>query len=62
MDIRQVTRHVSVAPQIFPEEVAALKAQGFKSIICNRPDGEGPDQPNFNEIEVEAQKHGMETL
>jgi sulfide:quinone oxidoreductase len=62
MDIRQVTKNVSVAPQILPGEVAELKAQGFKSIICNRPDGEGSDQPNFNEIEAEAKKHGIETL
>lgn len=62
MDIRQVTKNVSVAPQILPEEVAELRAQGFKSIICNRPDGGGSDQPNFSEVEAEAQKHGIETL
>jgi uncharacterized protein (TIGR01244 family) len=39
-DIRQVTPNFSVAPQIGPDDFAALAALGFKSIINNRPDGE----------------------
>jgi sulfide:quinone oxidoreductase len=33
---------------------------GFRSIICNRPDGEGNDQPTFSEIEEAARAAGLE--
>ncbi|MEW9799243.1 TIGR01244 family sulfur transferase [Alteromonas sp. CYL-A6] len=59
MDIRNVTPQLSVAPQILPQDVHAVHAMGFKSIVCNRPDGEGNDQPTFTEIQQEAEKLGM---
>ena len=40
-----ITETVSVAPQIEPEEVADAAAQGFHTIVNNRPDGESFDQP-----------------
>ena len=62
MDIRQVTPELAVSPQISPEEVAAVKAAGFASIVCNRPDGESFDQPAFAEVEAAAQAAGLTTL
>ena len=40
--------------------MALIAKQGFRSIICNRPDGEGADQPTFEEIEAMAKKAGLE--
>ena len=40
MDIRRLTPSYAVSPQILPEDVAVLKAEGFTTIICNRPDPE----------------------
>jgi uncharacterized protein (TIGR01244 family) len=40
-----ITDSVSVAPQIEPEQVAEAAAQGFRTIVNNRPDGESADQP-----------------
>lgn len=60
MDIRKVTDEVSVAPQINAADVAAAKAAGFRSIICNRPDGEVPGQPAFAEIEAAAKAAGLQ--
>ncbi len=60
MDIKQVTPGFSVSPQIAPADLAALKAKGFRSVICNRPDGEGADQPTFEEIEAAARAEGLE--
>lgn len=60
MNINPLTRSLSVSPQILPDELPALKAAGFRTVICNRPDGEGPDQPNFSEIAVAARALGME--
>ena len=52
MEIRQVNSRFSVSGQINVDEVATLAAQGVRSLICNRPDGEAPDQPNVAEIEA----------
>ena len=49
-----------MSPQIAPEDVAAIAAQGYRAIICNRPDGEGADQPSFDEIDAAAKAAGLE--
>lgn len=40
--------------------MAEIKDAGFRAIVCNRPDGEGGDQPLFAEIKREAQAVGIE--
>jgi sulfide:quinone oxidoreductase len=59
MDIRTITDELSVAPQITAQDVAALKAAGFRSVICNRPDGEASDQPCCREIEDAVTAAGL---
>ena len=59
MDPKKITDQISVSPQISPADVRALAAQGFRAIICNRPDGEGSDQPAFDEIESVAREEGL---
>jgi uncharacterized protein (TIGR01244 family) len=54
MEYRQITDEYAVAGQIAPEDIAAIKAAGFRSIICNRPDDEQPGQPTATEIAVAA--------
>ena len=61
MNHRKISGEVSVSPQISAADIETLKAEGFKAIICNRPDGEGADPPSFAEIEQAAQKAGLET-
>lgn len=56
----KLTPELSVAPQISAADVADLAKQGFKSIVCNRPDGEGADQPLFAEIAQAAAAAGLE--
>ncbi|TYC64453.1 TIGR01244 family phosphatase [Rhodobacterales bacterium] len=55
-----INAQISVSPQIRPEDLADIVQQGFRSVICNRPDGEGADQPTFEEIEAAAAKFGLE--
>ena len=62
MDIKRINDTISVSPQISPEDVPAIAAAGFRSILCNRPDGEGADQPAYAEIEAAARAAGLETL
>lgn len=59
MQTKRITAVLSVSEQITAADVAALAEAGFNSIICNRPDGEGADQPVFAEIATAAQSHGM---
>lgn len=59
--IKKLTDEISVSPQIVPADLAGLAASGFKSVICNRPDGEGADQPLFSEISSLAAREGMTT-
>lgn len=62
MSIRYLSKDYAVAPQITSPDVVHLKEQGFATLVCNRPDGEGGDQPPFAEIAAEARKHGMQAL
>ncbi|WP_423069498.1 TIGR01244 family sulfur transferase [Devosia sp. CN2-171] len=57
--MKRINDHVSVSPQISPEDVKAIKAQGFVAIINNRPDGESPDQPDGAAIEAAAHEAGL---
>jgi sulfide:quinone oxidoreductase len=59
MNPKKLSNEVSVSPQIVPSDMAAIAGQGFKSIICNRPDGEGADQPLFAEVESAARAAGL---
>ncbi len=60
MDIKALTPHLSITPQVMVAELEAVAQMGFKAIICNRPDGEGPDQPSFSEMEQAALAHGLQ--
>jgi sulfide:quinone oxidoreductase len=60
MDIKALTPHLSITPQVMVAELEAVAQMGFKAIICNRPDGEGPDQPSFSEMQQAALAHGLQ--
>ncbi|MEM7644028.1 MAG: TIGR01244 family sulfur transferase [Pseudomonadota bacterium] len=60
MDVRTLTPRLSVGPQIKPTDLTVLSAMGYRAIICNRPDGEGADQPTFEEIAEAAKTAGLE--
>lgn len=60
VEIRKINDEVSVAGQIQPEDVAAIKAAGFVAIVNNRPDGEAPDQPGSAEIAAAAEAAGID--
>ena len=61
MDIRTIDESYSVTGQITPDDLEQIKAMGFKSIVCHRPDQEAADQPRFAEIEARAKELGLET-
>ena len=59
MKINKINDQLSVADQITPKDIADISKAGFKSIICNRPDGEVAGQPAFKNIEQAAVKANL---
>ena len=59
MPIKRLTDTLSVAPQISEGDLAALAAQGFRSVINNRPDGEAGDQPASAVLAAAAARAGL---
>jgi uncharacterized protein (TIGR01244 family) len=60
MDIRPLTPDYAVAPQIALEDLAAIKAAGYRVIIDNRPDGEIPPTLQATAMRDAAQALGLE--
>lgn len=60
MDAHRVNERITVCGQIDVSDVAEIARAGYRSIICNRPDAETPDQTPFHEIEAAAQQHGLQ--
>ena len=59
MEYREISEDYSVSGQIQPEDVAAIRAAGFKSVICNRPDDEQPGQPSAKSIGSAVEAAGL---
>ena len=59
MDLRAINATLSVSQQILAQDLQGIADQGYRAVICNRPDGEGADQPTFEEIEAAAKAVGL---
>ena len=59
MDIRRIDDTISVAPQIDPADVAAIKAAGFVAIVNNRPDGWPSSSPSGDDIRRACEAQGL---
>ncbi|HXE18462.1 TIGR01244 family sulfur transferase [Castellaniella sp. UC4442_H9] len=58
---RTLTPDFSVSPQLQPADMQALADAGFKSVIINRPDGEGgAEQPLSADVLRAARDAGLE--
>jgi sulfide:quinone oxidoreductase len=60
MEIKQINEGFSVSGQISAAEIQSLSEQNVKSLICNRPDNEAPDQPAFESLQEAASQHEMQ--
>jgi sulfide:quinone oxidoreductase len=54
MEYKQIAPGIHVSGQIGLEELEEIAHQGFRAIICNRPDGEDPSQPTSSAIRNKA--------
>lgn len=59
MDIRPLTETYAVSPQIDPSDMPAVKAAGFTTVICNRPDHEIPGSLHAETMRKSAEKEGL---
>lgn len=59
MDIRPLDEALSISPQIASEDLLAIAALGYRSVISNRPDGEAPDQPSAADLRQAAEAVGL---
>ncbi len=62
MHIRQLTDQLSVAAQIHLEDLPAIAAQGFRSVVNNRPDHEEPGQPDNDGLAEAARQAGLDWM
>jgi len=60
LDLRKVSDGFAVAPQIDEADVQAIADAGYKTLIANRPDGEGGiDQPRMGAIRAQVEALGL---
>lgn len=54
-----VTPDFAVAPQLNAADIARAAAEGYKVLICNRPDGEAPGEMQSAEAAEAAEAAGL---
>ncbi|MCB5189551.1 TIGR01244 family phosphatase [Methylobacillus arboreus] len=60
INIKNINEQFSSCPQLTVDQVPEAVSAGFKTIINNRPDGEGgPEQPKSEEIRQAAESNGL---
>lgn len=62
MDIRPIDQDVAVADQLTERDMPLVHSLGYRSVICNRPDGETADQPLFATIKQAAGLSSLHAL
>lgn len=60
--MKRLSDELTVSPQMPLAAIDEIAAGGFKTIICNRPDGEDPGQPSFSEVAAKAEAAGMKAI
>lgn len=55
MNVTQIAENYWVSPQLELSDIAAAAEAGYEVIMCNRPDGEAPDQPSSESIKAAAE-------
>jgi len=62
VNFKNIDKDYAVSGQVVPDQMAAVSAAGFKSIVCARPDNEDHGQPSFDEVAREAEKAGLQIV
>ncbi|MEO9623959.1 MAG: TIGR01244 family sulfur transferase [Qipengyuania citrea] len=59
MKFAQVSDTFAVSPQLEPSDMRGLADAKFGTVICNRPDGEEPEQPTVASLRNAAEAEGL---
>ena len=59
MKLVSVSEAFAVSPQIQAEDMRKVTNAGYRTVICNRPDGEEPGQPAVALIQEAAEAAGL---
>lgn len=59
MQLKQLNTEFLLSDQITQHDIEKIAEKGIKTILCNRPDGEGSDQPNIIEIHHVAAQYDI---
>lgn len=59
MKIKRLHPDFTIATQIREDKVPKIAKHGFRTLMCNRPDHEATDQPDFDSIRRLAEPLGM---
>ncbi|WBY16728.1 TIGR01244 family sulfur transferase [Erythrobacteraceae bacterium WH01K] len=59
MTSAQVSEAFAVSSQIRPGDLQDIADAGYRTVICNRPDGEEPDQPTAASMQDAAEAAGL---
>jgi uncharacterized protein (TIGR01244 family) len=59
LDIRPLSPDYAVSPQIDPEDLEAIRAAGFATVIDNRPDAEIPPSHHAGPMRRAAEAAGL---
>jgi uncharacterized protein (TIGR01244 family) len=62
MTIYRMSEACAVAGQIQPEDIEAIAADGYTTIVCNRPDLEEFGQPLAEDVRKACEAHGLTFL
>lgn len=62
MNIKKISNGFSVSDQICPEDLKSIEYAGFKTIICNRPNGEDSQQCEVSSIKNAAAPLGIDVV
>ncbi len=57
--VTELDPNYTLTDQISVADIADIKAAGYDTVMCNRPDGESPDQPDAAQIQRAVEKAGM---
>ena len=57
--MHRITDTYTASGQIAAEDVETIAGEGFKAVVCNRPDHEDPGQPTAAEIAAACERHGL---
>ena len=62
MNIKELSKDISVSEQITLKDVQTIRDAGFKTIVCHRPNDEVGDYVHFDEVVALAKKLGLSSV